>query len=319
MAGDQIVQFLRECPTVSLLGHKRADGDCVGSMVALGAFLESKAKKVYYLLPGGVPGKYRFLLPEARLGGPKDEAVSCAVTLDIASADRMEDYLGDYQAASKRVVIDHHRYNDLEGDIRWVNPEASSVAEMLWWALKDEDLPRIALDGLYLGMVTDTGRFSFSNTKADTLEAAAELVRRGVDGPGLFERVYRNRSVASIHLEAAVLGNLQVVLDGKVAVAWLDHGRFRLFEGVETEDIAARVLEVAGVRVGVLLLETEPGIVKIGLRARGGVDAGAVAAELGGGGHGGAAGAEVGGGIGAVKAKVLGLLRGAVVSEGGQT
>lgn len=316
-AGERLLGTLVACRSAHLIGHKHADGDCVGSIAALAAALEREGVAVRCLFPGGLPQRYAFLLPDAAAGSLLG-AADCAVALDVATSERMGEYAEVYAKARHHFVIDHHPDNSLEADERWLDPAASSVAEMLWRRLRGQPLPLVALEALYVGMMTDTGRFSFANTSASTLAAAADLVSRGVDAAGLFERVFRQQPLELVRLESLLLGRLELHLDGQVVLAAISYAEFEPCRQMSTEGLAARTLEPAGVLAGALLLEIAPLKVKISLRSRRGVDVSGVARALGGGGHPQAAAAELAGTLEDAKRRVLRLLANHLAAEGGE-
>jgi len=194
--------------------------------------------------------------------------------------------------------------------VNWVDPSCSSVGEMVHrlatsagWAI-----PAEAATCLYVAILTDTGRFAFSNTTAASLRAAADLVDLGAEHVLAAERIYQENSPALIALRAEALGTLKLYADGRIAVmrVTLDMLARTGVDPIDTHDLADEPRSVRGAQVGVLLREMgPPAEVKISLRAHSGVNIEPVARKLGGGGHRQAAGCEVPGGMDEVEKTVL--------------
>ena len=210
--------------------------------------------------------------------------------------------------------IDHHPDNTFFGTVNLVDPEASSVCELLYRVSRANglSLPVAAATNLFAGILTDTGRFCFSNTTAEALAAAAELVRLGADPVSVGWRLYEDFALGQLRLWAQVVETIELVVTGRVAVAVITQEMLDRHGVVleDTQEFAEIPRMVSGVDVGLLLRELRGGEVKVSLRSRGAVDVNAMAVRLGGGGHRHAAGSVLPGTVGEVRGRVL-----AVVSQ----
>src|SRR5438105_2972003 len=177
--------------------HENPDGDALGSLLATTLALRSLGKDTEMYLFGEVPlpSEYRFMeLGDLRRVLPEDVGERVLVAVDCANETRIGHGLELVAQARLTIDIDHHHDNTRFGDVNLVVADASSTAEVLRDVLGElgvELAPEIA-EALYIGLVTDTGRFQYSNTTAKALRLAAELVDAGADVHHVFQQVYES-------------------------------------------------------------------------------------------------------------------------------
>ena len=297
-----VVQAIRDHDRFVVTSHDNPDGDALGSLLAMHLALESLGKDSLMVLCGETPfpGEYGFLGLERhglRRIAPPDVAGRVLVAVDCAQASRIvEPSLVD--AASLVVDIDHHHDNTRFGDVNLVVADASSTAEVLadvFDELGVELTPPIA-EALYTALVTDTGRFQYSNTTAKALRLAARLVEAGADVNRVFAHVYESTPFPKLKLLARALERATPLVDGRVVVSELVRDDFREAGAEEpySEGIIDHLRAVEGAELVALIRERPNGAVparKGSLRSRAdGVDVSAIARGFGGGGHRAAAG-----------------------------
>jgi phosphoesterase RecJ-like protein len=312
---EKAATALANADRVALACHVGPDGDALGSMLALALAMENAGKEVVasFGSPFAIPPNLAFL-PIDHLVPPGDfpEAPELMVVLDTGSADRIGELAANATRAGTLIVIDHHVTNEGFGDISLVDPTAAATGELVYQVLRAigcEITPAIAMC-LHTALVTDTGRFSYSNTKPETLRIAAELVEAGAEPSVIGRHVY----------EEAPFGYLKAL-----AIA-MDRARLDPDLGVVATHISDEDLEAAGIDwsdtdnlidvlrlameadTAVLAKVHEDGRVKVSLRSRGGTDVGGLAQEMGGGGHRLAAGFTVEGDVEEVLSKVFALV-----------
>lgn len=309
------IQICRDKKNFLLLSHISADGDAIGSVLALGLSLKRAGKNVIMINPDGVPLVYRFLPGWDKIrSGPEElspgelAAVEVIITLDTANEERLGDWSWVLDKGSARVVnIDHHLTNSRYGHINWIE-KASSTGEMVFLLLTElgwEVTADIALS-IYTAIVTDTGSFRFDNTSSETHRHAAELLQKGIDPAQVTECIFASRPVEAVRLLGRTLETLELSSDGKIA--WLTVTNSILEEtGAARENINGIVnfaREIAGVYVGILFEEAGEDKVKISLRSDSRIDVSEIAQRFGGGGHSRAAGCRIQGSLPSVKKAV---------------
>jgi len=293
-----VVATLRESDRFLVTSHEAPDGDALGSLLAMQLALEQLGKDTVMFLggPSPLPGEYRFLeLPERGLQRerPADTSERVLVALDCASAARAGAEPGLVEHARSTVNIDHHHDNPRFGDLNLIVDDASSTGEVLadvFGGLEVELTPEIA-EALYIALVTDTGRFQYTNTTPKTLRLAADLVEAGADVHRVFQGVYENVQFAKLKLLARALDRARVLEGGEIVVSYLLRGDFEDAGASEpySEGIIDVLRSVEGALVSALIREPprdDAPARKVSLRSSvDEVDVSAIARKSGGGGH----------------------------------
>jgi bifunctional oligoribonuclease and PAP phosphatase NrnA len=293
-----VVAALRDRDRFLVTSHEAPDGDALGSLLAMHLALEQLGKDSVMFLggPAPLPGEYRFL--ELRDRGllrelPADARERTLVAVDCASAGRVGAEPGVVEQAPFTVNIDHHHDNPRYGDVNLVAADASSTGEALADVFRElgvELTPEIA-EGLYVALVTDTGRFQYANTTPKALRLAADLVEAGADVHRVFQGVYENVQFAKLKLLARALDRARVLEGGEIVVSHLLRGDFEEVGATEpySEGIIDVLRSVEGSLVSALIREPprEGGPArKVSLRTSvDEVDVSAIARKSGGGGH----------------------------------
>jgi phosphoesterase RecJ-like protein len=296
----EIVSDLREADRFLLTTHENPDGDALGSLLAMHHVLGALGKDSVMFLASKefpLPVEYRFMpLEEVFHEAPVDLVDRVLVFLDCGNIDRMPvEWL---QRDDARVLnIDHHHDNTRFGTHNLVDVEASSTAEIVFEIARElrvELTPEIA-SALYVGLVTDTGRFMYENTTPRAHRVAAELIEAGVDVDDTYRRLYEKVPIEKLRLVSRALDRVEQVEDGALTISCLtdeDYAAAGASE-VHTEGIIDHLRSVNGSRVAALVREKEDGpeARKVSLRSVDGhVDVSKIAREKGGGGHARAAG-----------------------------
>ena len=277
--------------------HDNPDGDALGSLLATHLVLQALGKDTVMVLggPAPLPGEYRFLRLEPRgllREAPADIGERVLVAVDCAQESRIVDARLHAEPALT-VNVDHHHDNTRFGDVNLVVEEASSTAEVLADVFADLGValtPGIA-EALYTGLVTDTGRFQYSNTTPKALRLAAELVEAGADVTKVFVEVYESTPFAKLKLLARALERATELADGRIVVSELRREDFDAAGAEEpySEGIIDHLRSVDGAELVALVRELPPGATsrrKGSLRSHpNGVDVSAIARSFGGGGH----------------------------------
>lgn len=299
---DTVVEELRLADKLLLTTHENPDGDALGSLLGMHGVLTQLGKdSLMYLSPDEfpLPHEYRDMEATEIVGAPPadmDERV--AVFLDCGNIDRMPvDFLR--RDGIHILNIDHHHDNTRFGTANLVDPRASCTAELVWRLAKElgaELTPDIA-SALYVGLITDTGRFMYENTTADAHLMAAELIEAGVEPHRVFSRIYEALPFTRMQLLQRALASVRRLDGGAVTLLHVSERDFQETGADENdaEGIVDHARAVEGTAVAVLVRDLtgeRAGRRKVSLRATDGrVDVSEIARALGGGGHRQAAGA----------------------------
>jgi len=280
--------------------HRDPDGDAIGSMLGLWRALVARGRDavMWHVQEHPVPDDLAFLLrPGERIAiePPADGPRRTLVALDCASAVRLTD--GPLGRLGGRVLnLDHHHDNTRFGDLNLVEPRASSTAEVIVHVVEALGWPLAAdvAEPLYVALVTDTGRFGYSNATPEAHRVAGLLVAAGADPAALARRLYEEIPPGRARLLGRALGGVDLELDGRLAVGVLDAAQLAA-GGDDTEGIVEALRGIRGVAMAALLRELPGGDgYRVSLRAADErVDVSEIARQHGGGGHRAAAGVTV--------------------------
>jgi phosphoesterase RecJ-like protein len=293
----EVVAALRSHDRFLVTSHENPDGDALGSLLATHLALVQLGKDSLMFLAGEapLPAEYRFLALDGLVRvPPADHGERVLVAVDCAQESRLgPGWEALLAAAPLTVDIDHHHDNTRFGDVNLVVPEASSTGELLadvfagLGVVVTSDLA----EPLYTALVTDTGRFQYSNTTPKALRLAADLVEAGADAHKVFQVVYESVEFAKLKLLARALERAEIHEGGRVVVSYLVRGDFADVGAAEpySEGIIDYLRAVDGAELAALIREppssTGPAR-KVSLRSSTDeVDVSSIARKSGGGGH----------------------------------
>jgi phosphoesterase RecJ-like protein len=292
---DQLVEELRRADKLLLTTHENPDGDALGSLLAANLALEQLGKDTVMVLHGDapLPGEYGFMpMENLQRRWPDDVAERVLLAVDCANESRIADpeVLGRVPLS---INVDHHHDNTRFGQINLIVADASSTGEVLRDLFRELDVeltPDIA-EALYIALVTDTGRFQYTNTTPKALRLAAELVEAGADVHRVFQGVYESVQFAKLKLLARALERAQVFEGGRIVVSYLLRTDFNEVGAAEpySEGIIDFLRAVEGADMAVLIREPprqDGPARRVSLRASiDELDVSAIARKSDGGGH----------------------------------
>ncbi len=291
-----VADAIRSHDRFLLVTHENPDGDALGSILATKLALDQLGKDAVMYLYGTapLPAEYQFMeLGELRRDLPDDWRERVLVALDCANESRIGPDPEPLNGAPLVVDIDHHHDNTRFGQINLVVADASSTGEVLrdvFAALDIALTPELA-EALYIALVTDTGRFQYSNTTAKALRLAAELVEAGADVHRIFQWVYETVQFAKLKLLARALERAQIYNGGRLVVSYLLRSDFTAIGAAEaySEGIIDYLRAVEGADMAALIREpprSDGPTRRVSLRASTDeLDVSAIARKSGGGGH----------------------------------
>jgi len=289
-----VVKGIREHDNFVIATHENPDGDALGSMLAVKLVLEQLGKSSMMFLPGTgpIPFEYRFMeLGEPVRGEPGELVGRPLIAVDAANESRLGSDQRLITEAPFVVVIDHHHDNSRFGNANLIVAEASSTGEVLrdvFAELGASLTPEIA-EALYIAVVTDTGRFQYANTSANTLRLGAELLDAGADAHRIFQRVYETIELSKLKLLARALAHVEVFEGGRLVISYVTRKDFADSGAMSgaSEGVIDSLRAVAGVEMSVLIQEPpERDGRRVSLRSsRDRLDVSEIARQAGGGGH----------------------------------
>jgi phosphoesterase RecJ-like protein len=288
-----IDDLLKEANTVSIFGHVRPDGDCVGSTLGLYNYICDNYPTIrVQIFLERFPESYRILSRSSEINSVYDENINApcdlAILLDTPSFERIgANGAACLKSARKTCNIDHHISNPLNLCTQnFVDAKASSASELLYFLLDPKKVSKDTAECLYLGIVHDTGAFKFSCTTHKTMLAIGDLLDKGIDFTRIINETYYTRTYIQTLVTGFVMQNCKLDLNGKVVYSYLtpeDMERYSVTP-VELSNVIDTIREVSGTEVAVFLYPVN-GEYKISLRSNYVVDVNKIAGVFGGGGH----------------------------------
>lgn len=321
---SEVNRVITERQRFIITTHTNPDLDALGSELALDEYLRSLGKEVSILNSDSPPRAFRFVDPERRLRtySPtrhqrKIDQAQAIFVLDASGGWERVGQIGQALAAragrpedgATVVCVDHHPGAIGFAHLSVVNPDAAATAELIFDLITQSGgtlTPSISR-WLYLAILTDTGSFRFPKTSLQTHRIAASLIEAGADPMHLYKQVYEQYPLDLVRLKGHVLSSLQVEGGGQLAWCALDQNTLKAY-GIKSADLdgfPGLGMQIGGVRVSLLCVETPKGRIKVSLRSDGSVAVNQIAAQLGGGGHPSAAGATTDGDLTQITADLV--------------
>jgi len=310
---NAIERAFHSSKTFFIAGHLKPDGDTIGCGLALHSALTRMGKSVEMYSRDPLPATLKSLKGSEQIifAEKTNKNYDCAIILECSGIERMGDIIAAPQA--KVIInIDHHAHYNNFGNINFINPRASSTAEIIYNMLSHFK-HRFTIDEaehLWAGLVTDTGMFQQTNTTPECLHVAAELVKIGVKPNEMFQMIYSSKPLSSLNLLGLSLQTMQLAFGGAVAYIRLEQAMYKAANSdvTEAEDFINYTMLVPGVKVGILFREENPNSIKVSFRSRSAYDVNAIARQFDGGGHKNAAGCTIAGSMNAVISQVIAQL-----------
>ncbi len=298
---DALHQLIVSGDNFLVASHESPDGDALGSLAAMGFILEYLGKDCRLYNASGVPDHFSWMqFPRPVLSSLEDLdgfKPEWVITLDCGDPFRIGKELLKFVEKKQIINIDHHIGNPQFGVFNWVDPAFPAVGEMVAMLAGEVGLKLCGKLGeaIYLAIVSDTGNFCYGNTRPETLELAASIVRCGLN-PGEFSNKYLNQwSLNRLRLWSEILSKASIYCDGKIGILCVTQDQLDQ-TGTTRHDcdgLVEFIRRVKSVRVAAILREDKKEYIKISLRSFGADDVQKIALNFGGGGHRNAAGGVI--------------------------
>ena len=293
--------------------HRSVDGDCVGSASGICSMVRSLGAEAYVAIPESLPYNMSFLGIDDLFFHPNGESplaeefavsgtlngkkIGAAIATDCSEASRMGLCGEIFDAVETKIVIDHHASVTTRSDNLWIDPNASSASEMVFYVaqqvsvltgmeLKDI-LTSNAAKAVLAGIVTDTGRFTFKNTRPETLETAGLLIELGGDISEVCYNLFDRKTKQKFLLSAKARSEVQFFCDDRFALTVVPYSQFVEYnagpDGVD--DVVSAMRDIDGVELAIVLRQLESGEIRGNVRSQDYFDCCKFAEGFGGGGH----------------------------------
>jgi phosphoesterase RecJ-like protein len=261
-----VAEAIRSHDRFLVTTHENPDGDALGSLLATKLALDALGKDSVMYLAGEapLPREYSWMpLEDLQRKVPDDAATRVLLALDCANESRLGPDPEVLHSAPLVVNVDHHHDNSRFGAVNLVVADASSTGEIVRDLLDElgvELTPEIA-EALYIALVTDTGRFQYTNTTPKALRLAAELVEAGADVHKIFQDVYESVEFAKLKLLARALERAEIYEGGRLVISYLLRGDFAEVGAAEpySEGIIDYLRAVEGADMAALIREPPRG------------------------------------------------------------
>lgn len=299
----QIAALLQSSNTIIITAHIHPDGDCLGSMLALHEYLESRGKSVKMILDDEVPALYNFLPGYGNIAKPTTKVISAdlLVVLDASDIERIGKVKEHVNAPI--LNIDHHVSNTKFADYWYINSKSAATGEIILQLLTllNAKITADIATCLYTAIATDCGFFRYANTSVQTMRYAADLIEYGAK-PNSISEYMETKPLESVLTLAKVLETLELHYHGKIATITVFPDTLDTLDSTEGFINYPRIIE--GVEIAIMFKIMNEGTIRISFRSKT-VDVSTLAFSFGGGGHVRAAGCAIIGIIEDVKKKVL--------------
>jgi bifunctional oligoribonuclease and PAP phosphatase NrnA len=308
---NNIISAIKATKTIAILPHIYADGDSLGSSLALNMTLQKMGKNTSVFIEEPIPFIYDFL-PEskaAQLFSGNNQIFDLVIALDTGDLGRLGKRIEIFDNAKITVNIDHHFTNSEFAFHNYIDSNSSAVGEIIYQLIKmmDQKLDSEIATCLYVAIATDTGGFRFSNTTAVTHQIVADLISNNVNVSEISQKVFDTVTHGKVKVLGEAIKSLELLEYGKLAVLTISDETIKNV-GAKDEDCDGIIntgRNINGVEVAILLRVKENGEIKVNLRSKNYVDVGAIANMYSGGGHKRAAGCTVQGSQEDVKKRLI--------------
>ena len=295
----KIIDEVKNAASIAISGHIRPDGDCVGSVMGLYLYLKKELPgaevDVFLEKPAEIFDCISHI-EEIKSEINTDKIYDVFIVLDCAD-DRLGDAGPLFENAGKRINIDHHISNPGCGDVRIVEADRSSTAELLYDLMDADKIDREIATALYIGIIHDTGVLRYSNTSPRTLQVAAELIKYGFDFSDIIQKTFYEKTYVQTQIMGrAVLESVRF-MNNRCIVSMVSRRMMDFYQvgPKDLEGIVNQLQVVKDVDCAIFMYETGTLEYKVSLHSNGSVDVASVAMKFGGGGHVRAAGCTMNG------------------------
>jgi phosphoesterase RecJ-like protein len=291
-------KMILKAKSVLIAGHIHPDGDCVGSMLALGLGLEALGKHVSMASCDDVPARYRHLPAANRIVKKVDKPYDVAIAVDCGSKEMLGGIFTAFKKSHSIVEIDHHAFRIPFGDLCIIDTQASCVGEIIFkllYTLQVTVTKDIAKNVL-TSIIVETSSFRLPKVRAFTFEICRRLMQTGVDFYSLVDAVFWSKNKETAILSGLCLARCKFMDNGRLAYSLVRRADIKKVKGKDedVDAVADEIRSIKGVDIAILFREKSKQLSRVSLRSKGNINIGKLAQRYGGGGHFDVAGCVIG-------------------------
>ena len=272
-----------------ITGHINPDGDALGSALAFKLILDSKgmSSDVCFDIKGNIPSNLNHL-PINLISNNVMDKYENVYVFDCGNSERLGSLEEIALKSDQVIVIDHH-IDPSFGDIQVIDSTAASTTQVLYREIisADIEIDKNIANCLMTGLITDTGRFQYSNTDYEVFQIASKLMLSGAELTSISDNIYGSIPMNAIKLQSEILNRIKLFDDEELVVSYVLHEDYKKFniESSEIDFLIDSIRLVKESKVALLLKEQDDKSFKGSLRSRTKLDVQKIASLFGGGGH----------------------------------
>ena len=294
---DNILNRAQSGKPFVIFVHKSVDGDCIGSATGMADALRQLGYEAYVAMPEELLANMAYMGVEDLLIHPYRDGLDVgdfiAFAVDCSDGSRMGPCGSYFADNDDKLIIDHHVTAEMKSDMFWIDGDVSSASEMCYYTLRAMEektsqglLSKRAAQCFLTGIVSDTGRFTYSNTKPETLESAGELMAAGGNISEICYNLFDRITPDNFRLEAYLRTRVEFYKDGKIAMIRVKRADFDRFGATDeaVDALPSALRDIDGVELSVTIREAKDRI-RVNLRSQTYFNCAEFAKSFNGGGH----------------------------------
>jgi len=295
----EMFDIIDKSNNICIAGHKAPDGDCIGSVMALYEFLKPMSKNVTVCLDGKIPFNYESFIEESVLSKGYDGfRYDAVIVLDCSDNERLGKFSDVLNNTKKTICIDHHKTNMNFADVNIIDIDNSSTGELLFDLIKiagrENEITKKIAEYIYIAILTDTGKFSYSSTSSNTHKTVALLMEKGVDVAVINNKIYNSKPSNVVKAYIDCISSINLHFNNRFGIATISQKTLTDYnvEMGDIDGVVEFIREIKEVEVSCVLKEYINNT-KVSLRSKNEIDVSAISVKFGGGGHTKASGFEI--------------------------
>lgn len=284
---EKFKNFIDKANSIAISAHINPDGDALGSALGLRKSLELYGKKADVIKISQVDDYLKFLPQIENYKDPSQKEYDLFIIVDCSEFDRIDKAIEICKNSKNVLVIDHHKGGSIKTDLNIIHSDSPASCELVYEIIKRLNLPmdKEIATLLYAGLVTDTGRFLYSNISELTFYTAADLYKIGADFEMIYKNLYQNKEISKLQFENHLLNKVEFKKPyALVGVSQKTCKDFGVQMG-DSESVVNMLRDLKGIEVACLVKEYGENEYKISLRSKDYLDVSEIARNNGGGGH----------------------------------